>query len=266
MTHQGARSRREARRALVTGLIVAASYAALAAWSGSLTPLARGPLLDGVAPVNYRWVSPPPELASTNQAPGTGLFELPLREGGVGTQVLFTPDNQVTVVTDNGSIGASSKQRTAELVVQPVDPAGLAPPGGDLAAFGNAYRIIATYQPSGDRVRGFDPPIQTILVYPATSTLHANTHELLYSPDGEAWEALETTDSPGQQQAAADVPGPGFVLVAGVPAPSSPSASGAEPGASSGTPTLAVALLVAAGVVLVIGIGLLIRSRGTGAN
>ena len=57
-----------------------------------------------------------------------------------------------------------------------------------------------------------------ILVYPATSTLHANTHEMLFSRDGESWEALETTDSPGQQQAEAEVPGLGYVVIAGVPA------------------------------------------------
>lgn len=254
---------REARRGLISGLVVVAIYAAMAAWSGSLSPLARGPLLDGLAPVNYRWVSPPPELESTNQRPSAGRFDLPLREGGVGTQVLFTSDSQVTVVIDEGSIGPAPNQRSVELVVAPVDPTALAPPGGELAFFGNAYRVGATYRPSGDRARDFDRPIQAILVYPATSTLHANTHELLYSHDGETWEPLETTDSPGQQQAEAKVPGPGYVVVAGVPAPPSPSSSGATTDGASGTPPLAVALLVGAGVVLVIGLGLLIRGRSS---
>ncbi len=94
--------------------------------------------------------------------------------------------------------------------MEPVDPAELAPPGGDLAAFGNAYRVSATSLPSGDRIRSFDRPIQAILAYPATSTLHANIHELLFSSDGETWESLETTDTPGQQQAEADLPGLGL--------------------------------------------------------
>ena len=252
---------RDARRALIVGLVVVAGYAGLAAWSGSLSPLARGPLLDGTAPVNYRWVTPPPELGSTNQEPSSGRFDLPLQESGVGTQVLFTGDSQVTVVIDEGSIGPAPDQRSVELVVEPVDPSGLAPPGGELAFFGNAYRVGATYRPSGDQVRDFDRPIQAILVYPATSTLHANTHEMLFSHDGETWEPLETTDFTGPQQAEAKVPGPGYVVVAGVPAPPSPSSSGAQADGASGTPPLAVALLVAAGVVLVIGLGLLIRSR-----
>lgn len=252
----------EARRALISGIVFVAIYAALAAWSGSLSPLARGPLLDGLAPVNYRWVSPPPELESTNQRPSAGRYDLALRVGGVGTQVLFTPDSQFTVVIDEGSIGPAPGQRSVELVLEPVDPSALAPAGGELEFFGNAYRVGATYRPSGDRARAFDQPIQAIQVYPATSTLHANTHEMLYSRDGESWESLETTDSPGQQQANAMVPGPGYVVVAGVPAPPpSPSSSGAPADGASGMPPLAVALLVAAGVVLVIGLGLLIRSR-----
>lgn len=249
---------RGARAALVAGVAVIVAYTALAAWSGSLSPLARGPLLDGLGPLNYRWVSPPPELEATNQAPSSGRFDLPLLEGGVGTQVVFTSDSQVTVVIDDGSIGTAPNQRSVELLVEPVDPAELAPPGGDLAAFGNAVRFSATYRPSRDRIGDLDRPIQVILVYPATSTLHANTHEMLFSRDGESWEALETTDSPGQQQAEATVPGLGYVVIAGVPAPPSPSPAGTEEG---GTPPVAVALLVAAGVVFLIGVGLLLRGR-----
>jgi hypothetical protein len=246
------------RPALIAGLAVVAAYAALAAWSGSLSPLARGPLLDGVGPVNYRWVAPPPELEATNQPPSSGRFRLPLGRQGVGTQVVFTSDSQVTVVIDEGSIGPAPRERIAELLVDPVDPAEIAPPGGDLAPFGNAYSFDARFRPSGDPVPGLDRPIQVILVYPATSTLHATSHDIMFSPDGETWEALETTDSPAQQQAQADVPGLGFVVVAGVPAPFTPGPGG---GGGEGTPPVAIALLVAAGVVLLIGVGLLIRSR-----
>lgn len=246
------------RRALIAGLTVIGAYVAGAAWSGSLSPLARGPLLDGLGPVNYRWVAPPPELASTNQPPSSGRFDLPLDEGGVGTQVAFTSDSQVTVVIDDGSIGPEPGQRSVQLLIEPLDPADLPPPGGDLAVFGNAYELSATFRPSGDRVRGLERPLKVVLTYPATSTLHANTHDLLFSRDGATWEPLETTDSPGQQQAEADVPDLGFVVVAGVPSPVSPSPAGTG---SDGVPPLAVALLVAAGVVLLIGVGLLIRSR-----
>jgi hypothetical protein len=251
--------RSEPRRAIAIGLGLVALYAGLATWSGRLSPLARGPLLDGLGPVNYRWVSPPPELASTNQEPSSASAELPLGPGGVGTQVVFTSDSQVTVIVEEGSIGPSDGQRAAELTIDPVDPASLRAPGGGLAVFGNAYRLRAAYRPSRERIHRFDPPIDVIMVYPATASLHATEHELLWSADGRSWEPLETNDSPGQQQAEAPVPGSGYVLVAGVPASSpSPSAAGRE----SGTPPLAIALLVAAGAALLIGVGLLIRARG----
>jgi len=97
-----------------------------------------------------------------------------------------------------------------------------------------------------------------VLLYPATSTLHANSHDVLHSTDGQTWQTLETTDAPGQQQAEAQVPDLGYVMVAGVPSPvtASPAA-----GAEGGMPPIALALLVAAGIVFVIGVGLLIRSR-----
>lgn len=253
--------RSERRRTLAIGLGVVALYAGLAAWSGSLSPLARGPMLDGLGPLNYRWVSPPPELASTNQPPSAGRFDLPLGPDGLGTQVVFTSDSQVTVVVDEGSIGAAEGQRSVELTVDPIDPADLAPPEGELAAFGNAYRLGATYRPSGDRIRTLGAPLRVILVYPATADLHANDHEVLWSANGRAWEPLETTDSPAQQQAEAQVPAMGYVLVAGVPSPSpAPTTPGAATGAG-GAFQVAVGLLVAAGVVLLIGIGLLIRGR-----
>jgi hypothetical protein len=249
---------RALRRALGLGLIAVVAYAAFAAWSGSLTPLARGPLLDGLGPANYRWVTPPPELETTNQAPSAGRFNLELTAQGVGTEVVFTSDSQVTVVIDEGSIGPTPNARSVELRVEPVDPADLGAPGEGLEPFGNAYRLSASYTPSRDPVQGLDRPLQVILVYPATSTLHANTHDLLHSTDGDTWQVLETTDAPGSQQAEAQVPDFGYVMVAGVPSPVTASPS---PGAGGGTPPIAVALLVAAGVVLVIGLGLLIRSR-----
>jgi len=249
----------DARRTLAVGVLVVLTYAVLAAWSGSLSPLARGPLLDGQPPVNYRWVSPPPELESTNQKPASGRFDLPLGPNGVGTQVAFTADSQVTVLIDDGSIGPQPQQRSVQLVVEPVDPADLAPPGGELAPFGNAYRLGATFRPSGDGVRSLDEPLTVILTYPATSTLHATSHDILFSPDGERWRPLETTDSVGLQQAEADVPGLGYVVVAGVPSPPPPSPA---PAGDGGIPPIAIALMVAAGVVFVIGVGLLIRSRG----
>ena len=260
MSSASAGSAQTRRRALGLGLLAVAAYAVLAAWSGSITPLARGPLLDGLGPVNYRWVAPPPELASTNEAPSAGRFELPLTAQGVGTQVVFTSDSQVTIVVDEGSIGPAPDAGSVELRVDPVDPAELEPPGDGLEPFGNAYELSASYRPGRKPVKALDRPIQVILLYPATSTLHANTHDVLHSADGETWQRLESTDAPAQQQVEAQVPDLGYVMVAGVPSPVTASPAPSEGG---GTPPIAIALLVAAGVVFVIGLGLLIRSRSS---
>ena len=65
-------SRRAGRAA---GAVVVVAYVALAAWSGSLSPLSRGPLLDGIGPPQaYNWVNPPPDLAPQNLPPSPGVF------------------------------------------------------------------------------------------------------------------------------------------------------------------------------------------------
>jgi len=83
-------------RALGAGLAIALVYAVSALWSGHLSPLARRPLLDGLAPPTaYRWVRPPPELAATNQKPTPGTFTVELGNDGSKTAVVTTDDAQV---------------------------------------------------------------------------------------------------------------------------------------------------------------------------
>ena len=244
------------RRALAAGFAVTALYGGLAAWSGQLSPLARGPLLDGLAPVSYRWVDPPPELASTNQRPASGVFSLTLGSSGVKGQVVFTTDNQTTVIVAPDSIAPAPGQRTVELEITPLDPATLPPPGGDLSVFGNAHEIRATYQPSGRPVTKLQEALDVILLYPATATLHSANHEMLYMKNETApWKPLDSTDSLQQQQSEANVPGFGHVVVAGTI-----SASPA-PADENERSTVAIVLLVLAGCAFLLGIGLLLRSR-----
>ena len=139
------------RTAAVAGLISIAAYVALAALSGHLSPLARGPLLDGIGPPQaYRWVSPPPDLASGNQPPSSGVFHVPLDPNGSRPEVFVTSDNQATVVVPKDAFDGKPGQIEVTLKVDPLDPATLTSPGKHLTIFGNAYRMQATYQPSGD--------------------------------------------------------------------------------------------------------------------
>ena len=246
------------RGAIVLGLLSVTAYAALAALSGQLSPLARGPLLDGIGPPQpYRWVSPPPDLASGNEPPSSGVFHVPLAANGSRSKVFFSSDNQITVVVPKAAFDDRPGQFEVTLRVDPLDPATLGSPGTKLDVFGNAYRIRAEYQPSGDDAP-LKLPLDVILIYPVTVDLHASLHQLYTSPDGQTWEAQEGSDSLAQQQAEGPMPALGFAMVAG-----DPGASPIAPAGGSGSRTsVAIVLIVLAGCVGLIGLGLIVRGRG----
>ena len=191
------------------------AYVGLAALSGHLSPLARGPLLDGIGPPqDYRWVSPPPDLAANNQPPSSGVFPIPFDPNGSRPATPVTSDNQVTVIVPEGAFATKAGQIEVTLTIDPVDPATLGSPGAGVTIFGNAYRLDATYEPSGDRAK-LVLPLDVVLIYPVTPNLHASVHQLYTSPDGQTWTAQEGSDSLAQQQAEGPVPELGYVMVAG---------------------------------------------------
>jgi hypothetical protein len=246
------------RAVLAAGLVLAGLYAALAAVSGHLSPLARGPLLDGIGPPQpYRWVDPPPALAAANRPPSSGVFHVPLKANGSDPEVFVTSDNQVTVIVPQGAFDAKAGQIEVRLSVNPLDPSTLSSPAGNVTIFGNAYRLRATYQPSGETAP-LALPLDVIMLYPVTAELHASVHQLYTSPDGEIWTAQEGSDSLAQQQAEGPMPALGDVMVAGKPGAST---TGPSPTGSSGSST-AIILLVVAACVGLMGLGLLVRGRG----
>jgi hypothetical protein len=248
------------RRALASGVAAAAVYAALAALSGWLSPLARGPLLDGLGPpLPYRWVSPPPELADGNVPPSAGVFRVELGPGGSKPATFVTSDNQVTLIVPADAIGPRAGARAVEVRVDPLDPSTLPSPGGDLRVFGNAYRIRAVYRPSGGPVRALRERLQVILVYPVTANLYTNRPVVLSSPDGTSWRNVDGSHSGAQQQIAAEVAELGFLEVAGALATVSPTTA---PPTAGGANTLAIGLLVAAACMGLLGVGLILRGRG----
>ena len=112
---------------------------------------------------------------------------------------------------------ARSGQTGVEVAVDPVDPATLGPVPR-LVSAGNAYRIQASYQPSGREVEALGGQSSVGLVYPllATAVADPGGHVVLSSADGRAWEALQSTDSPATHQVSARLARTGYVLV-GVP-------------------------------------------------
>jgi hypothetical protein len=241
-------------RALGAGLAVALVYAATAILSGHLSPLSRGPLLDGLAPPTaYRWVEPPPELAANNQKPTPGTFTVKLGNGGSKTAVFTTDDAQVTVILPEGSFADAEGQRTVEVTVEPL-PGATAHPDDPLHVVGNVYLVGATYQPSGDAAR-LASLSTVVIVYPLLANDHG-THSIIWSRSGERWKALETDDLPSIQQAGADVDELGYLSVAGQPA--SPTGSGTTGGGSS----VATIAIVAGLIVLAVVAAVLLR-RGS---
>jgi hypothetical protein len=202
-------------RAVVSGGVVIALYLAGAVLSGHLSPFARRPLLDGLAPVApYRWVSPPPGAASTNKAPTPGRFTLPFTRDGIRGGAFATPDVQVTVIVPHGAFTPEPGQRSIELTVQPIAPSRVAPPPGSLVVLGNVVRIEARYEPSGDPVTAPAKAIEVVLLYPFVST-DSGRHVLLTSPGGTSWTTVRATDHVASAQLLGSIRTFGDVVAAG---------------------------------------------------
>jgi hypothetical protein len=249
------------RRAVaVSGAAAVLAYLALALASAGLSPLARGPLLDGLGPLApYRWVAPPPELAATNQPPSSGRFDVTLGAQGSEPATFVLSDNQATFILPGGVFASKAGQVQVRLRVDPVDPATLGPPPSGMTVFGNAYRLRASYRPSGEPVQELLAPIDAYLVYPVTATLLSANHRVATSPDGRTWTLQDGTDSHPLQQVEGSVPTLGYVQVVGelgTPSPTAPGGTGSESGR-----TLALGLIAAAVCVGLLGVGLILRSR-----
>jgi hypothetical protein len=241
------------RRALAGGLVAAALYASGAAFSGHLSPLARRPLLDGLAPPTpYRWIEPPVELVPTNEPPTPGRFKIRLGPEGSRTSVMTTDDAQVTWIAPKGAFAFVEGQRAVEITIEPLAPSAVAEPEPPLEIAGNVYLLEATYRPSGDPAPlAKDSTI--ILVYPLLSNDHGG-HAVIASETRDEWVALETSDLPSIQQADAELDVVGYVAVARTGSPS-PSPAASEGGSPVGTILVssAIAVLTFVAVYLIFG-------------
>jgi hypothetical protein len=239
---------------LLVGVGILVLYLAGAAVSGRGSILARRPLLDGLAPPTpYRWVKPPPDLAAGNKAPASIRFTVPLTAAGSRLGAFSTSDGQVNLVLSAGAVPARSGQTGVQVTVDPVDPATLGPVPSGLVGAGNAYRIQATYRPSGRTIDSLAGQSSVGLVYPllTTAVADAGGHQLLSSADGRTWEPQQSTDTPGSHQVSARLARTGYVQV-GV----APSAGG-----SAGDSRNRVLLLASGVAVLIVVVALALRFR-----
>jgi hypothetical protein len=242
-------------RALGAGLAVALVYLAAAVLSGHLSPLARRPLLDGLAPPTaYRWVEPPPELEATNQKPTPGTFDIELGNSGSETAVFTTGDAQVTLILPEDSFADAQGERSVEITVEPVAPSSVAEPEPPLRLVGNAHLVEAAYRPSGDAAE-LASVATVVLVYPLLANDHGS-HSMILSRTGDTWRALDTDDLPSIQQAGADIDELGYLAVAGQP--SSRTGAGTD---EAGTSVATIAIVAGLIVLAVLATVLLLSSR-----
>jgi hypothetical protein len=242
--------------AILAGLAVTAIYVGGAAISGHLDIFARRPLLDGFAPPPpYRWVTPPPSLASANQKPLPGTATILFHVGKSDAGVFHTNDSQLVIVLLGGAIPPKPGQKSVSLTIDPLTPTAVgSPPRGDEIT-GNVYRIEAVYRPGGAPVTGLAVGAELIVVYPAPPQKGLR-HTILMSPDGHAWQAFHTIDSAVQHQVqVVGVKRLGYVAVA-LPAGSSTTAP-----SGGGGSAVVVIVVIGAVIVLVVVASLEIRRR-----
>jgi hypothetical protein len=229
---------------------VVLAYLAGAAVSGRDDPLARRPLLDGLAPPPpYHWVRPPPELAAGNKPPSSARAVVRLTASGSEVSAISTSDGQASLVLEANAIPPSPGQREVAVTITPVDPDTLAPAPQGLLLAGNAYRIRFAYRPSGKAATLSGRPTAA-LAFPLLSVPISSPFDyiMLASPDGKAWTRQASTATPGSHQVGATLPTPGYVVAAVPPAPP------AAPASPNGVPLIAglagAAVLVVAAAVL----------------
>ncbi len=239
------------RRALLAGGALVVVYLLLAALSAHLDPLGSAPVLDGLTPpALYRWVSPPPPLATLNRPPTPGSASIRLDPtSGSAAGVFPTLDLQVDVALATGAIAPHGADTSVRLVMTPLAPvADVHLPGGASIA-GNVLRIVATYRPSGDPVGALRKPGTVVLAYPLLFTGGGFSDAMLRSDDARTWTRIPSTDSIGRQLVHANVDGFGYFAVGQTAIPAG-SASAARSGRS--LPIVLAGLAVVAGVALVV--------------
>jgi len=248
------------RRAAAVGIALCLAYLVGAVVSGSLGPASRRPILDGLAPPPlYRWVDPPPPLASSNQAPSAGrsLIALDPTKGSAAT-VFSTRDFQASLALGQGAIAPHGQDTKVQLVITPLAPktAAITPAGIHVA--GNVVEVSATYEPSGASVGQLRTRGELGLVYPLLFQGVGFTDTMLRSQDQRSWSAIPSDDAIAQQSVHAAVGKLGLFAVGQSPVgPTSP------PSPTAGTRNGSIVVAILAAVVL-IGAVTLLRRRSPG--
>lgn len=160
-------------------------------------------IYDGLPPPEgpYRYTSPPPTLASSNQPPLAGTLSLTVQDGQVAPGGLQTADGQAALFWTAGALRTSPSGQGVTLSIQPV-AAPLPVPGYEIR--GNVYRFAALEAPSGAPVT-IAKPVHVTLRFPP------GPFEQLQWFDGRAWHRLRNLQLTGSYATAA-IPALGDVV------------------------------------------------------
>lgn len=239
-------------RRLRWGLAAAGGYLLVAA-----VLLASGrpvlPLFDGLAPMTYSWVDPPPGFEEENEEPLPGEARAPLEEEGAITVITDDGQAQISILTQD--VVVPEGQRAAAGTLTALNPStfGPAPPGQRFDS--NAYEAGVVYVPSGEPLEfaegdpAEDPPSATILLrYASHATRLARWDEATTS-----WTTLESTVLRGSLQIYAPSTELGVFVALGPPTP---------PDQDEGWPFwLRWGVYAAAGLIVVLGVEVYLRWR-----
>jgi hypothetical protein len=144
------------------------------------------PFLDGYTPPPpYRWVSPPPNLAKTNQVPTGGTTTIGLTDGSSDAAGAFTDDGQITVSFNPGTFSDSTGQTGVQVQITPLVPQPASPAG--VIADGNVYSMKATYVPNGKPATVLHTPVLLDMRYPS------HKPDAIYRIDGKNWTPLDNS-------------------------------------------------------------------------
>jgi hypothetical protein len=168
------------------------------------------PVFDGFGPPEpYRWVTPPPEVAATNEPPLPGAGEISL-EGPTQNFFVTTEDGQASLSGTSDQWERPQRQQAVEVTITPLDPASLGPAPGGLVFDGNAYEVQASYRPSGDEAVLTGNKVQMIHRYPRRASV-------VLRWDGAAWQRLTSFVIRPSLQVYAEIEELGTFAAAGPP-------------------------------------------------
>jgi hypothetical protein len=196
-------------RTLTWGIVAAGVYILGAVFVNS-TGHPVFPLFDGFGPpAAYRWVTPPPEAAATNEPPLPGTGEVSLEEP-IQNFFVTTEDGQASLSGTSDMWARPPKQQAVEVIITPLDPQSLGPAPRGLVFDGNAYEVEASYKQSGGEATLSGDKVQMILRYPRRSSV-------VLRWDGAAWQRLTSFVIRPSLQVYAEIQEVGTFVAAGPP-------------------------------------------------